>query len=282
MNNNQMDISSRIKFIVEPYEKKIKNLEDQLRQKDFEIVVLKEKLNNAENNTLNGMPMGMGMCMGMPYPMFKEPIFTHPLNNEKNEDSDIVNLIFKFQDREEKIEQRCFLDDEFSSVQKKVLQKINVNTNIKFIFNSKNVNSQLTISELGMKNNSYVLMLPESGIINDYLGSLDIQETNNIFTSKINIIFTTTSGVISSMSFDDNISIGLAIQKYLIRMGQEGLINSQSNHLTFLFNARKYQPNDTIKLKELFGIRKSATIVVNDTHNIIGAKESILINRYRS
>ena len=48
--NNQMndDISSRIKIIIEPYEKKIKDLEDQLRQKDFEIVVLKEKSFKAE------------------------------------------------------------------------------------------------------------------------------------------------------------------------------------------------------------------------------------------
>ena len=52
--NNEMtdDISSRIKVIVEPYEKKIKDLEEQIRQKDFEIAVLKEKLHISENNPL--------------------------------------------------------------------------------------------------------------------------------------------------------------------------------------------------------------------------------------
>ena len=65
-----MDISSRIKSIVEPYEKKIRDLEEKLLQKDFEITVLKEKLFNAENNPSNNIPMdmGMGMQFGMGAP----------------------------------------------------------------------------------------------------------------------------------------------------------------------------------------------------------------------
>ena len=53
--NNQMandDISSRVKIIVEPYENKIKDLEEQLRKKDLEIAILKEKLFQAEKNLL--------------------------------------------------------------------------------------------------------------------------------------------------------------------------------------------------------------------------------------
>ena len=89
--NNQMndDISSRIKIIIEPYEKKIKDLEDQLRQKDFEIVVLKEKLFKAEKNSLNDNFQGMNpfnMNMGMIPPMI------NPIMNPINEDPDIINL----------------------------------------------------------------------------------------------------------------------------------------------------------------------------------------------
>jgi hypothetical protein len=40
-----------IKNIVQPYENKIKELEEIIRQKDFEITVLKQKLNN--NNSKN-------------------------------------------------------------------------------------------------------------------------------------------------------------------------------------------------------------------------------------
>ena len=66
MNFNN-DISARVKNIVEPYEKKIKDLEEQLRKKDFEIAVLKEKLHDSEEkNRINqmNMPMNMGMGMG--------------------------------------------------------------------------------------------------------------------------------------------------------------------------------------------------------------------------
>ena len=68
--NNVMndDTSLRIKSIIEPYEKKIKDLEEQIRQKDFEIAVLKEKLNKSVNNNIQPMnpfppQMGMGMLL---------------------------------------------------------------------------------------------------------------------------------------------------------------------------------------------------------------------------
>ena len=50
MNNNQpnlMDADAlRIRNIILPYENKIKELEEVIRQKDFEIALLKDKLNN--------------------------------------------------------------------------------------------------------------------------------------------------------------------------------------------------------------------------------------------
>ena len=105
--NNPMndDISSRIKTIVEPYEKKIKELEEQIRQKDFEIAILKEKLYNSENNPLknniqvmNPMQMGMGMGIGFVPPMMG---MNMNLNNViMNKDKDIINIIFRFKGNE--------------------------------------------------------------------------------------------------------------------------------------------------------------------------------------
>ena len=50
-----------IKNIVQPYENKIKELQEIIRQKDFEITVLKQKLNNnsSKNNFMNENPMIM-------------------------------------------------------------------------------------------------------------------------------------------------------------------------------------------------------------------------------
>ena len=52
--NNQSNLmhenALRIKNIIQPYENKIKELEEIIRQKDFEIAVLKDKLNNNNIN----------------------------------------------------------------------------------------------------------------------------------------------------------------------------------------------------------------------------------------
>ncbi len=55
--NNQLipnlaidDSAMRIKAIIEPYEKKIMELENLIRQKDFEIILLKEKIKDISNN----------------------------------------------------------------------------------------------------------------------------------------------------------------------------------------------------------------------------------------
>ena len=46
MQNLNDENALRIKNIIQPYENKIKELEEIIRQKDFEIAVLKDKLNN--------------------------------------------------------------------------------------------------------------------------------------------------------------------------------------------------------------------------------------------
>ena len=73
MTNFAMDNTAmKIKAIIDPYEKKIIDLEKIIRQKDFEILVLKEKLNNYKNSQINQMgmnnnnnQMNMGNQMGM-------------------------------------------------------------------------------------------------------------------------------------------------------------------------------------------------------------------------
>ena len=68
MNNqpNFMDNTAlNIKNIIQPYENKIRELEEIIKQKDFEIIVLKQKLNNNNNfsnmNMMNFPIMNMNM-----------------------------------------------------------------------------------------------------------------------------------------------------------------------------------------------------------------------------
>ena len=276
--NNQMndDITTRIKTIVEPYEKKIKELEEQIRQKDFEIAVLKEKCYQAEKNNLNNnfqginplqIPMemnNMDIGLGMP-PMVNM--------NNNNEYSDIITLIFKGMN-DIKIMQKCFIDDEFGFVQKKILKKINNPSNIqlKFIFNAKNTIPNLTVSELGMTNNAHIFIVMAShNTSNTSNISLKSQESSSF---KIRIMFKTSQGSLLNIPFDNEISIGSALQKYLIRVNREDLIKSNQEKIVFIYNASKLSINDNRRLKDII-LGDQATIMVNDISNLIGANTEL-------
>ena len=279
MNNGMTDdTSSRIKSIIEPYEKKIKDLEEQIRQKDFEIAVLKEKLNKSVNNNIQPMnpfppQMGMGMGMGMG---FAPPMMNMSMNfnNEEaiNKNKEIIQIIFRLSGNnlptDLPIMQRCFIDDEFGFVQKKVLKKLNIRGNVddlRFIFNAKKAIPSLTVSELGITNNSNIfIVIPVSKNV-----ELSLKE-EEYSKDKITVIFKTTQGSKITMYLDPNMSIGLAIQKYLIRVDNKELINNHENNLAFLYNAMRYRPNDTISLKSLFQ-GNQGTILVNDAKVLIGA-----------
>ena len=73
------------------------------------------------------------------------------------------------------------------------------------------------------------------------------------------------------MHFSPHISIGLAIQKYLKRVGRLDLIDSCDNRLVFLHNARNLTIKDKITLNELFHNSSYPKIIVNDVNNLIGA-----------
>ena len=276
--NNQMndDITTRIKTIVEPYEKKIKELEEQIRQKDFEIAVLKEKCYQAEKNNINNnfqginpfqIPMGMNnidIGLGMP-PMVNM--------NNNNEYSDIITLIFRGIN-DIKIIQKCFIDDEFGFVQKKILKKINNPSDIKFIFNAKNTIPNLTVSELGMTDNANIFMVKvkkSNNNSNTSNISLKSQESSSF---KIRIMFKTSQGSLLNIPFDNEISIGSALQKYLIRVNREDLIKSNQEKITFIYNASRLSINDNRRLKDII-LGDQATIMVNDISNLIGANTEL-------
>ena len=66
MNGMMMDETAQnIRNIIQPYENRIRELEEIIKQKDFEIIVLKQKLNNSNisniNNNINPMMINMNM-----------------------------------------------------------------------------------------------------------------------------------------------------------------------------------------------------------------------------
>ena len=160
-------------------------------------------------------------------------------------------------------------------VQKKVLKKLNITGGVKFNFNGKKAGPKATVSELGIINGTVVDIISISG---DKKSLKEIKKEEELSSSKINIKFNTTQGTTRNISFDENITIGLAIQKYLERVGKEDLINSIPLRLAFLYNAQQFKPSDTIKLKDLFRGKTTPKIIVNDVHNLIAAWKIKLFN----
>ena len=154
---------------------------------------------------------------------------------------------------------------------KKILKKINNPSNIqlKFIFNAKNIVPKLTISELGMTNNSNIFMVKKSN--NNSNISVKSQESS---LYKIRIIFKTSQGIILSIPFDYNTSIGSALQKYLIRVNKEDLIRSNQEKISFIYNASKLSLNDNRPLKDII-VGDQATFIINDISNLIGANSEL-------
>ena len=209
---------------------------------------------------MNNMDIGLGMA-----PMVNM--------NNKNNDSDIITLIFRGIN-DMKIKQKCFIDDEFGFVQKKILKKINNPSNIqlKFIFNAKNCVPYLTVSELGMTDNANIFIVKIlTNNSNTSNISLKSQESSSF---KIRIIFKTSLGTIFSILFDNETSICSALQKYLIRVNREDLIKSNQEKIAFIYNGSKLSINDKRLLKDII-VGDQATIIVNDINNLIGANTEL-------
>jgi len=87
MNNQLMtnfamdDTALKIKAIIEPYEKKITELEQIIKQKDFQIVVLNQKLNEFKKSQIN---MNNNMNMNMMEPMMMNNNMINPMMMNNN------------------------------------------------------------------------------------------------------------------------------------------------------------------------------------------------------
>ena len=101
--------SQNIKNIIEPYENKIRELEEIIKQKDFEIIVLKQKLNNSNNMNINQNMMNMNI-MNM---MLKN------MNNLNQQIKDREITVKVQLENKEIIEVKCFENDTISTLQEK-------------------------------------------------------------------------------------------------------------------------------------------------------------------
>ena len=314
MNMNQMGMSNqlmtnlvmdetamKIRAIVEPYEKKIIELEKIVRQKDFEITVLKEKLSKSKNNEMNmdsnqmGMinPMNMNnmnnimnMNMNMMNPMMMNNqvnwmnnyniennnninlgIFNNNKNNINQGINPKLNVIFIYENKEYK--ELFNIEEKTKTVIKRFCKRVGINNyrEKNFFFNDKRINLDLTFSENGIINNSKIL------VVNPEIHGIDNVSNKTSSKLKYNIGFSNTSGLKINIIESSETSICTVIKKYFIRIGKiDDLIELlyDKHYISFLYNGQKININDKTEVKDYFRLDTHPKIFVYDTQNLIG------------
>ena len=258
---NMFDDSFKIRNIVKPYEDKIKELEEKLRQKEFEIIYLKSKLN--DNNIMISNQMNMNM-MNPINPMNQmELMMNIPCMPQEEE---LITLLFEEKGKSSQ-GIKCSFDELNISVINKYCRKNFIEKDdYKFIFNGKKIVENLTVAENGLTNNSkinviYISKNNSDGNNNNRKDDLDDK------SPKINITFSTPLGRKINITCNINETVGDAIKKYLKRMN---ISEKKAKEFHFIYNAFQVCIEDNTKISVKFRLDRTPRIIVQDKHNLIG------------
>ena len=293
MNNQLMtnflmdDTAMKIKYIIDPYEQKIIKLEKIIREKDFEIVVLKQKLYSYKNNKINlnmnmnnqinmnnQMNINNQMNMNNQINMNMNWLDQYNMNNNMNmnfippnlnnqnmnnmikgtEDDTLKQINFIFVYKKISFNELCTYDEKIQEVIKRFCNKLGLNYKkyLKFIFNAKRLNPDITVAEAGITNMSKIFVIETKGI----KGAPDKNNSDNDNEENpFRIKFKEKDGTTKVIFVNQEHSIGAAIKKYLIQTERPELIHRLSEQISlmeFIFQGKRIDINDRTKVKEFF------------------------------
>ena len=151
---NLMDNTAlNIKSIIQPYENKIRELEEIIKQKDFEIIVLKQKLNNIQNNNMNMMNNMMNMnMMNQPEMAF---------NNYNIDNQIFINIKSNIKNI------RCMKNDKVSEIKKRLI----------LTYNYKPLSNEETLEKNGILNGSILEIIDRVYNITFKIGASGTKKT---------------------------------------------------------------------------------------------------------
>ena len=189
-NQNMDNESLRIKKIIQPYEEKIKQLEEQIRQKDFEITCLKDKLDKALQNNQNDQMINMfsmieqynqmnqmNINMNQFYQKNNGMNQLNQMNNGMNQFNQMNNnmnqkvneikylcIIFKIKKGECRIQVQCRSNEKIKNVIQKFSQKMCDDSNKFYYFynGEKIINDELTIDEFGINDQDEITVVEKN------------------------------------------------------------------------------------------------------------------------
>ena len=303
MNNQLMtnfamdDTAIKKKAIIEPYEKKITELEQIIKQKDFQIVVLNQKLNEFKKSQIN---MNNNMNMNMMDPMMMNNNMINPMmmnnniinnngnwkdfynnfennnmnmfipdmnNNNINNPIPKMNIFIKYKEKE--YNEPFNIDENTGKFFRRFCRKLGIKfKNCKFIMNQKSIPPTLTFAESGVENNSHISIIEVKSNKNSGDSESEDDEQCECEGIKKNIIFQNTRGLIINIHISPNHSLLTLLKKYLARIGIT--IESAKNSLFFTFNSYKINFDKKTKIKDFFKNNTNPKVFVNDIGNLIG------------
>ena len=225
--NNQQNLldenAMRIKNIIQPYENKIKELEEIIRQKDFEIALLKDKLNNNGANFQNPNFMNLNQMNIMQQNSGKK------LSNKGQE------LIVTYVSNIRNDRLTCFENEMAYKLFDKIYPDFNVNYNLcKFTCDGKKLYPFLTIKENGLYNGCKIKNTPAINLIFKFYNE-----------SKLIVL-------------DEDCPIKKAIKYYLLKIGKNGCFD----RFIFLFNNQQLNIEIKTPVKLIFGSNINPNIKV--------------------
>lgn len=225
LDNNQINMN--IQNIINQYEDKIKELEDKLRQKELEIMFLKQKLNiNVPNNNLVNMNINqMNQNMIPSY------------NNQKDDINKEISLTTKTENAEFEI--KCLTSDKMRALREKYKLKGLMTHEYKVL------DEKRTLIENGIDNWGEIYI--KSGGCHD-------------------VTFKDNSGQFINVTLSDDCPINIALAYYLYRKTNINisLLLLQNNlKLLFTYNASNLSVYDTTPISKIFIANPIPQIFVN-------------------
>ena len=289
MNNQLMpnlamdDSAMRIKIIIEPYEKKITELESIIKQKDFEIVLLKDKLNAFTNNQMmmnfqNNMNIMNPMMMNNDGNLINDFNF-NMVNNNNNMNLNLLNnngillkdWIINFNYKNKNYPEECNSRETIKTVSERFCNKIGIKYNgHKFIFNGNYLLKKLTLVECGLVNDSTILVIEKERVKceNDtfcYFTDKECEDGCTCEGFKYSVNFKDTTGETRAViCLGKEHSIGALIKRYLEKAREKEFAVLYNNcnlcSLKYLLN---WLINGKKKIKDIFKNNINPIVIID-------------------
>ena len=249
------------------YEKRIKTLEERIKEKDSEIINLKNMLSRNFNYNQGMQPLNNNhypMMMGLMNNCANQA--NNNNNMEKENSSKNISINFIFDGRVIVVQGNSDMTIEHLIKNFRVKLCID-NFSGDYFFKKKEIseNSKETLKESGISNEDYIYAFDQNDKNKKEKISTMLSHKHDIIT----IIFNSSAGYRTKIDINYYTKISEVFKLYCKKLG---LIKTLlGKEIIFIYNGKQFDIDDNRTIEEISGGKNSITITVYDMKGIIGA-----------